>query len=131
MISPARSWREFPQRYRLEAARCSSCGKVHYPPRVACSACGSTEFETIVLPREGTIVTFTVVRVPPAGFTEQTPLPIALVELMKGVRIMVQIGDIADPEDLEIGMPVRLEFRRISWDGEAGLIFYGHKAVPK
>jgi uncharacterized OB-fold protein len=26
-------------------------------------------------------------------------------------------------------MPVRLEFRRISWDGEAGLIFYGHKAV--
>ena len=33
--------------------------------------------------------------------------------------------------EIEIGMPVRLEFRRISSDGEAGLIFYGHKAVPK
>ena len=74
-------------------------------------------------------MTFTIVRVPPAGFTEQTPLPIAIVELMDGVRIMVQIGDLADPSELEIGMPVRLEFRRISWDGEAGLIFYGHKAV--
>ncbi len=74
-------------------------------------------------------MTYTVVRVPPAGFTEQTPLPIALVELTDGVRVMVQIGDVADPDELEIGMPVRLEFRRISWDGEAGVIFYGHKAV--
>ena len=129
MISPARSWREFPQRYRLEAARCTTCGKVLYPPRVKCPKCGAVEFETIVLPREGKVVTFTVVRVPPAGFTEQTPLPIALVELMEGVRVMVQVGDVADPAELEIGTPVRLEFRRISWDGEAGLIFYGHKAV--
>ena len=129
MISPGRSWREFPQRYRLEAAKCETCGKIHYPPRVACSKCGSTTFENITLPREGKVVTFTIVRVPPAGFTEQTPLPIAIVELMDGVRIMVQIGDLEDPSELEIGMPVRLEFRRISWDGEAGLIFYGHKAV--
>jgi uncharacterized OB-fold protein len=129
MISPGRSWREFPQRYRLEAAKCETCGKIHYPPRVACSKCGGTTFENITLPREGKVVTFTIVRVPPAGFTEQTPLPIAIVELMDGVRIMVQIGDLADPSELEIGMPVRLEFRRISWDGEAGLIFYGHKAV--
>jgi len=129
MISPGRSWREFPQRYRLEAAKCTACGKVNYPPRVVCPACRKTEFETVVLPREGKVVTYTVVRVPPAGFTEQTPLPIALVEIEGGVRLMVQIGDLADPEELEIGMPVRLEFRRISWDGEAGLIFYGHKAV--
>jgi uncharacterized OB-fold protein len=90
MISPARSWREFPQRYRLEAAKCKDCEKVIYPPRVVCPKCGGKSFETVVLPREGSVVTFTVVRVPPAGFTEQTPLP---------------------------------------WDGEAGLIFYGHKAV--
>jgi uncharacterized OB-fold protein len=129
MISPGRSWREFPQRYRLEAAKCTSCKKVLYPPRVVCPSCKGAEFETVVLPRDGKVVTFTVVRVPPAGFTEQTPLPIALVELMEGVRVMVQVGDLADPEELQIGMPVRLEFRRISWDGEAGLIFYGHKAV--
>lgn len=131
MISPGRSWREFPQRYRLEAAKCNGCDKILYPPRVACPACGGTSFETSVLPRDGKVVTFTIVRVPPAGFTEQTPLPIALVELADGVRVMVQIGDVADPEEISIGMPVRLEFRRISWDGEAGLIFYGHKAVQK
>lgn len=130
MISPARSWREFPQRYRLEAAKCSGCEKILYPPREVCPACHGNDFETVVMPREGKVVTFTVVRVPPAGFTEQTPLPIALVELSNGVKLMAQIGDVADMDEIEVGMAVRLEFRRISWDGEAGLIFYGHKAVP-
>jgi len=129
MFSPARAWREFPQRYRLEAATCNECSKVLYPPRLVCPACGGREFTTETLPRDGKVVTYTVIRVPPAGFTEQTPLPIALVELDNGVRLMVQIGDVEDPETVEIGMPVRLEFRRVSWDGEAGVIFYGHKAV--
>jgi uncharacterized OB-fold protein len=130
MTFPARAWREFPQRYRLEASQCAGCSKVLYPPRVKCPACGGREFTTIVLPKTGRILTFTIVRVPPAGFTEQTPLPIALVELENGIRLMVQIGDVENPRDLRIGMRVRLEFRRVSWDGEAGVILYGHKAVP-
>jgi uncharacterized OB-fold protein len=129
MFSPARVWREFPQRYRLEAAKCESCGAILYPPRLVCPSCGGRSFTDVVLPRDGKVVTYTVIRVPPAGFTEQTPLPIALVELVNGVRLMVQIADVEDPETLEIGMPVRLEFRRVAWDGEAGVIFYGHKAV--
>jgi uncharacterized OB-fold protein len=130
MFSPARAWRESPQRYRLEASQCGKCSKILYPPRLICPACGGREFSDVVLPRTGKIVSFTVVRVPPAGFTEQTPLPIALVELDNGARVMVQIGDVADTSSLAIGTPVRLEFRRVSWDGEAGVIFYGHKAVP-
>jgi uncharacterized OB-fold protein len=129
MFSPARAWREYPQKYRLEAAKCTTCGKICYPPRVVCPQCHGRTFEQVTLPRNGKVLTYTVVRVPPAGFTEQAPLPIAVVELENGVRLMVQIGDIADPSELSIGMPVRLEFRRISADGEAGVIFYGHKAV--
>jgi uncharacterized OB-fold protein len=129
MFSPAIAWREYPQKYRLEAAECTTCGKVNYPPRVICPECRGRSFNTVNLPRDGKILTYTVVRVPPAGFTDQSPLPIALVELTNGVRLMAQVGDIADPSELSIGMPVRLEFRRISSDGEAGVIFYGHKAV--
>jgi uncharacterized OB-fold protein len=131
MYSPAKAWREFPQRYRLEAVRCNDCGKVLYPPRQICPECKSQSFTPTTLPRDGKVVTYTVVRVPPAGFTEETPLPIALVELENGVRLMVQIADVADPEQLSIGMPVRLEFRRVQADGEAGVIFYGHKAVSR
>lgn len=129
MDSPAKVWREFPQRYRLEAATCDECDKILYPPRLTCPKCGSKSFTTTVLPRDGKVVTYTVVRVPPTGFTEETPLPIALVELSNGARVMVQIADVEDPESLSIGMPIRLEFRRVQADGEAGVIFYGHKAV--
>jgi len=130
MRSPARSWREHPQRYRLEAGRCTGCGRVLYPPRVVCPSCSGREFETVILPRRGKIVTFTVIDVPPSGFQGQAPLVLALVELENGVRTMVQVADVPDTKKLAIGMPVKLEFRRIAEDGEAGLIFYGHKAVP-
>lgn len=130
MRSPARSWREHPQRYRLEAAKCTSCGKTLYPPRVICPSCRGQEFETVTLPREGKLVTYTVIHVPPTRFEGQAPMVIGLVEVEGGVRTMVQVADVPDLSDLKIGMPVRLEFRRISEDGEAGLIFYGHKAVP-
>jgi uncharacterized OB-fold protein len=130
MFSPARAWREFPQRYRLEAAQCDKCSKLLFPPRVICPSCGAREFTSVTLPRSGKVVSYTVVRVPPAGFTEQSPLPIALVELENGIRVMMQIGDVENTDTLQLGMPVRLEFRRICWDGEAGVVFYGHKAVP-
>ena len=45
MFSPAIAWREYPQRYRLEAARCTGCGKILYPPRVVCPACRCRTFE--------------------------------------------------------------------------------------
>jgi uncharacterized OB-fold protein len=35
-----------------------------------------------------------------------------------------------EPEELKIGMPVRLEFRKLSQEGESGIINYGYKAVP-
>ncbi|MCH8837515.1 MAG: transcriptional regulator, partial [Candidatus Marinimicrobia bacterium] len=37
--------REVPQRYRLEAGKCTGCGKLHFPPRLVCDGCGSQEFE--------------------------------------------------------------------------------------
>ena len=128
-MPPANTWRFYPQTYRLEAARCKKCQRVFYPPRLVCPDCGARDFEPVVLPRDGKVATFTIIRVPPAGFTEQTPLPLAVVELSNGVRLMAQIADFEDPEQIEIGMPVRLEFRRVYWDGAAGVILYRHKAV--
>ena len=46
MPSP-RYHREIPARYRLEAGRCNECGKVSYPTRMVCPACGAREFERL------------------------------------------------------------------------------------
>ena len=122
-------WRAMPQRYRYEAAKCKSCGKIFFPPRLICDKCKAREFETINLNREGKIATFTVIRVAPSQFVDQAPYPIAIVELKDGVKICTQIAD-CEIEDIKIGMLVKLEFRKVSADGDAGVINYGYKAVP-
>jgi len=125
----ARAWREYPQRYRYEAAVCAKCGKWFFPPRLVCDACGHREFETKTMKRTGKILTHTVIRVPPAPFKDQAPFAVAVVEMDDGPRITTQYVDWKEGQ-LLIGQKVRLEFRKIYTDGHAGTIQYGYKAVP-
>ena len=127
---PARIWREFPQRYRLEAAVCKKCGKRYYPPRLVCAECGSRKFDTYVLPDEAKLDTFTVIRTPASQFSDQAPYAIGIVKFPDGVKIMGQIADI-DFDKIKIGMDVRLEFRRIQTHDEHGVLSYSYKFVPK
>lgn len=129
MPTPSRYWREFPQRYRLEALRCRSCSQVSFPPRLVCPQCRSREFEAVKLAEAGRILTFTVIRVAPPQFVDQAPYAVGIVELDDGVRLTGQIADCSF-EGLEIGKRVRVEFRKISADGPAGVIYYGYKFVP-
>lgn len=128
-MQTARIWREIPQRYRLEASKCDSCSKIHYPPRLVCDACGNRQFSPVRLSSTGKVVTHTTIHSAQSAFVNQLPLLLAVVELEEGVRIMAQLADIS-PEDLRTGMAVRLEFRKIRQDGLSGVISYGHKAVP-
>ena len=128
-MSTAKTWREMPQRYRMEAAKCKSCGKVSFPPRLVCPKDGGREFETVRLADHGAVETFTIIRTPPTGFGDQVPYAVAVVKLDDGVRVTCQVVD-CSPEELEIGTKVKMEFRKIQEDGGAGLIQYGYKAVP-
>jgi len=130
MITPAVVRRNTPQRYRLEAAKCVRCGKVHFPPRVICDECKGREFTTVNLPLDGKVVTHTVIRTPPRGYSDEAPYCMGVVELSDGTKILCQIAD-CEPERLEVGLPVTIEFRRIQEDGESGVLAYGYKAVPE
>lgn len=127
MISP-RYHREKPQRYRLEAGKCKSCGKVSFPPRLVCPKCKSKEFETVKLSDEGTIKTFTIIRVASETFSLQTPYAVGIVELKGGVRLTTQIAD-ADFGKIKIGKKVKMVFRKIQDEGKSGLHCYGYKAI--
>jgi hypothetical protein len=128
-MSTARAWREYPQRYRYEAAVCNKCGKWFFPPRLVCDKCGHREFTTKAMKRTGTILTHTVIHTPSKNFTDQAPIALAVVEMDDGPRVTTQVVDYR-PEQLKIGQKVRLEFRKIYADGEAGPIQYGYKAAP-
>ncbi len=130
MPTPSRYWREIPQRYRYEAAKCAKCGFVCFPPRLVCPECGTREFTKANLAEAGTLITYTIIRVPPAPFEDQAPYAVGLAELDDGVRLMAQVVD-CDFGALKVGMRVRLEFRKISEEGDAGVIYYGYKFIPE
>jgi uncharacterized OB-fold protein len=126
---PARYWREIPQRYRMEAKKCKGCGKIYFPPRLVCSECKSSNFEDVKLTDQGKLLTWTVIHVGPSQFVDQTPYAMGIVELDGGARLLAQIADY-ELEELKTGMKLRLEFRKIQQDGEAGILCYGYKFVP-
>ena len=126
----SRNWREYPQRYRMEAVKFKKSGKTYFPPRQVDPTNGDTEFEKVVLPETGKVVTYTVIRVAPAQWSDLSPYAIAVVELTDGTRVMGQMTDV-DVETVKIGMEVRTEFRRIQTEGSHGVLSYGYKFVPK
>ncbi|MEP0774042.1 MAG: Zn-ribbon domain-containing OB-fold protein [Acidobacteriota bacterium] len=128
--SSARLTREYPARYRLEGARCLACGEILYPRRLVCPACGAREFAAHRLASHGVVKTFTVIHVAGSAFKHQVPYILAVVALEGGGTLTCELTDLVDQQP-EIGMPVELQFRRIQEDGEAGVIAYGHKAVPR
>ncbi len=128
MPSP-RYWREVPSRFRLEASRCTACGRVDYPARPTCSACRGRKLEPTALSRKGTVVTATVIHTPPSEFAMEAPYAMAVVETPERARLMLQVVD-CDPSEVRPGIEVELEFRRIRKEGRGGILCYGIKAVP-
>jgi uncharacterized OB-fold protein len=126
MPSP-RYRREMPQRYRLEAAKCTGCGHVSFPPRIVCD-CGTRKFKTEKMSDFGKILTFTTIRVAPKDFETEVPYNVAIVESDNGVRVTTQVVD-CKPEDLQIGKKVKFVFRKLFSEGHTGIICYGYKAV--
>ena len=128
-MSVASYWREMPRRYRLEAAKCKKCEHISFPARLICPECGNREFENINLKRTGKLLTYTVIHVAPSQFTDQVPYAVGILELDDGVRLMAQIAD-CPLNELKTGMTLKIEFRRITSEGQAGIIHYGYKCVP-
>ncbi|MHB8329364.1 MAG: Zn-ribbon domain-containing OB-fold protein, partial [Acidimicrobiales bacterium] len=109
----------------LQGARCRTCDTVSTPPSVhpTCTGCGGVELDVVSLARRGTVQTFVVNQTMPPPF--QAPLPLVVVDLEDGARIMVQ-GATADAATLGIDDTVVLRLRRYAV--ERGIPVYGYKA---
>lgn len=108
----------------LLGARCVDCGTINTPPTIHpyCISCGSTKFELVPLARRGVVHTFVVNHTMPPPF--EAPLPLAVIDLYDGARVMLQV--IGDGSDMQIGASVELVLRRYAL--ERGVPVYGFKA---
>jgi uncharacterized protein len=121
----AKHWRLRAPRYRLEGQRHQTSGTIQFPP----DADAGSDWEPHTLSGRGTISTFTVVRQPPAGYAEQSPYLLAIVQLAEGPVITAQLTD-CDADQVAIDMPVEMVTRKLADLGEDGLLVYGYKFRP-
>jgi hypothetical protein len=115
--------RQFFERARggtLTAIRCGKCGELSIPPKEFCPSCQQRAWESVTLAGDGTISSYTVIRVAPRHHTDEVPYAIAVVRLREGVSLMGRVVDI--PFDtLAIGLPVR--FRPLVTENQTSVGF--------
>jgi len=110
-------WFEGARAHRLLIQHCTSCGTLRHPPLPACATCGSLEWDTVEASGRGTLYSYVVVHYPQVAAFEY-PLPVGLVELEEGTRVVANLGGVA-PDDITVGMALRAEF--VDHDDELSL----------
>lgn len=132
-MSNPRYWREIGQRYTLAGNACGECGEHYFPPREVCPECRRESIGRMqehTFSGRGTIHSYTVVHDSPAGMEPLTPYALAMVELEEGPKVTSQVVDCDPHEDIEIGTPVKMVFRKMGEEGDRGAIHYGYKFKP-
>jgi len=99
---------------QLIGARCPECSAVTFPEQSSCPRCGSLEMQRHLLPRTGTLWTFTIQGFLPkepynSGETDETfePFGVGLVQLGDDVKVEARLTE-GDADALEIGMDLKL-----------------------
>lgn len=82
----------------------------------------------IQLGGKGQVYSYTVVTDPPAGYEEQAPYILAMIELDEGPLVTAQLTDLDGPP--HIGMRVEMVTRKLRTEGQSGMIVYGYKFRP-
>lgn len=96
---------------RIMGQKCTGCGKVYVPPRGACPKCGLPTEDEVDLPDKGTVVSFTVVRVPSENIQLELPYATASI-LLDGADIPFQalLRDV-EVADVRPGMRVQAQWK--------------------
>ena len=130
MSDIVRTWRHIQQRYNLIGSKCTNCDGVYFPPRVICPKCRRKgNIETIQFKGKGKIHSFSIVETPTDDFKTIAPYAVAIIELEEGAKLTSQLVE-CNLDEIKIGDPVEMVFRKIREDGEDGVISYGFKFKP-
>ncbi len=94
---------------KVLARKCKKCGELHLATVYFCQNCGNKEFENAFLEGQGSIATYTIITVPPAGFEKYTPYAWVVLALDNSkLRVSGFMGGIAKPADLPVGARAKI-----------------------
>ncbi len=100
---------EYAKQGKLLTHKCTDCGFLHLSTAYYCRKCGSKGFEDVLLEGIGSVATYTIITVAPAGFEKYTPYAFVVLQLDNSeLRISGFMGGIATPADLPVGTRAKI-----------------------
>lgn len=108
---------------KLLATRCVETGRIYFPPQTDCPDAPHSKVEWVELPREGTLLTFTVITTKPYTFSHYPDYVVGIGKLSEGLNVLAWVR--GDPRKLKRGMKVRLEVVKREPEG-----YYTYEWVP-
>jgi uncharacterized OB-fold protein len=120
---------------QLIGAKCGACDAIAFPMTTSCPRCGTPEPAQHLLPRRGTLYTWTTQDFLPkepyaSGETNETfqPYGVGLVQLGDEVKVEARLT-VADPEELDVGMEVELVVVPVREDDDATIVPFAFAPV--
>ena len=105
---------DYLEKGKFMTTRCKKCKKAFFPPQADCPNCLSSETEWFEISGAGTLRTFTTVNYGPSGFENDAPYTLGIAEFEESVKVMGRISKEIKPENIKIGMRVKLAPTRIN-----------------
>ena len=96
--------------------RCKQCDTTVFGPAVFCQSCTSRDVEPVELGTKGILYSYTIVRIPPAGWPGDIPYVLGQVELPQGPQVLAEVID-CEHGDLKIGMDVVMTLQAVPAEG--------------
>ncbi len=100
----------------LVAQECTACGARFFDRRNACAGCSGNDFKAAPVSTRGVLRSFTIVAFAAPGIP--VPFVSAIVDC-EGTSVRANLVNTpADPENVKLGMPVRLTTFSVGSDGD-------------
>ncbi|MBM4444081.1 MAG: hypothetical protein FJ020_02105 [Chloroflexi bacterium] len=126
----AQLWRERDSMYKLHASKCKQCGWLEFPIRRICPKCYSKDSydQVRLLEQKVKVYSFSTDTIPTIPEVTDPPLGRAIVDFEGGARLELEMTDFGNIQDMKIGQPMEMTFRRLERQGDVAA--YAWKCKP-
>jgi len=106
---------------KVMGTRCKECGAIYFPPRSDCFRCLRSDTEWFEVSGTGRLLTFSQLNYGPAGFEDDLPYTIALLDYGE-YKVFGKISKDIPYEDLNVGMELKTEVDTLP-NGQLSYVF--------
>jgi len=106
--------------------KCKNCGFLQHKTHLRCLKCKNEDFDKIEASGSCKLLTYTILKAPPAEFRDKTSYALGVVEFENGVK---GLGQITTHDNLKIGMQLKPIYKKIC-NNLNGTEVYSHMFKP-